>query len=394
MLLYLRRKNLGVLAEAHDSRVRAEAAEEKDADGYARTREELDRYMEAERLNFSTIPEKINPQIGVPLCISEFMLVENLHGGLRLCPSELRQLTTLGFILYENGFSNNPHVVADCLASFGNKELLSIVKNLRSSKDSNNITPPGNMIGRMVNLVYKNHSTLFEAVKRHCGGSSGWELIVTALYAKAALHRNILGLLRQDKEFQDEDLEKLLNWGMHAFNIHAAFFPHTPVQPYQTAITHEAGFYVKNFIETTGERRICELTAQVYELVNKFIKEISHAFNNWVSESSAKEIKLKQGNDFDPLWRSKTFQTFVADYAKKILALKYSLLTDKDLGLLEDSDGNFMNRVLPVENVECFMCGKTLCGDGKSCSSFICESKYMDIVKAAMATGTVRALTN
>ena len=387
-LLHARRSNLGVVAKAHCSNVRAEAAEEVDADGNTRTEDEVGKCMETERLNFSTKEGDVNPQLDVPLSIAEFMLVENLHAGLRICPSEIRQLTTISFILHENGLSNNPHVVADCLWSFGKVELLSVVKNLRSSKNSNDIRPPGNMMGRMVDLAHFNHSTLFEAVKRHCGGVPGWELTVTALHVKSALHRNLLGPLRQDKEFEDEDVEKLLNWGLHAFNVHAAFFPCTPVQPCQTALTHEAGFHVKNFIKDTGERRMCDLTAQVHELVNEFTKEVAHSFNNWVSESKVEEVGGRKGNDFEPSWRSKTFQTFVADHAKKIVALKFSLLTPRDLGLLEDDEAT-MSHTLPMENVECMLCGKTLSGDGQSCSSHICEPRCMDTVKVAMATGEV-----
>ena len=61
----------------------------------ARTAQQLLDYMRWERQNFSTREGKVNPQLDVPLAVSEFMIVENLHAGLRLCPSELRQLTTV-----------------------------------------------------------------------------------------------------------------------------------------------------------------------------------------------------------------------------------------------------------------------------------------------------------
>jgi hypothetical protein len=381
LLTFVERIRLGLIAKVHYDKVRKELEESKNEDGEVRTKEQVAAKMQEERLNFSTADlDNINPQVDVPLNISIHMLVEWLHAGLRLIPKDLQRLHKVAHVLYENGFSDDKDLIPKLLEEISkSSELKSCIKKMLETKDSSDVKGPGNMIGRLVNIVQLNLGKLHSAVKDACGGSEPWIIVVTALFYISARHRNIIGLLKQDKEITDGDIDRVLDEGKKAFNVWASFLSSTTPIPYAIALEFEAGALVKIFVAETGERNLTGLSAQFSEHGNSTTKKDLYTGNNWVDADT--KCGLKQGSSFKPHWRHKTFAPFVRDYAKSVECVVLGLYTVAEL---KKATPKHNVHILPEQDT-CQNCGGVDKDVSGRCTSNICEKRYMDMIECAAA---------
>lgn len=375
LLSFPRRMELGKEAREHYENIEAQLKAQK------RSKQQIKDAMARERLNYSMSKgvQAVNPQMSEPLELGRVMLMEWLHAGLRLVPKDIDTLHRLCYILYENGFSENKNVVPDVLEDLTTKsELTSNIKNLRESKSSDKMTSFGNIIGRMADLIQSGYERIFAAVKGACGTSKALKLIVTARYFIATRHRQILGLLKKDRDITDECIEEILNLGKDAFTVWYVFFKTTKPSPYQIALEFEAGALLKKFVCESGERYISRLSAQFAEHENSNTKTTVHTIRSFVKNTT--EIGIKKNEYFKKEWRTKTFQPFVVDYIKKIESLRQGMYTNAQLERKSDC----FAKLLP-ESKECEYCLHTISGD--ACLSSMCESYYMQMIVETSRTG-------
>jgi hypothetical protein len=112
------------------------------------------------------------------------------------------------------------------------------------------------MIGRMVDLVQANLRTIYTPLKDACSSSQGFILFVTALFFISAMHRNILGLLKKPELMTDATVERMMESGRRAWNVHWAFFKTTEPSYYQLVFAFECPALVKQLIAETGIRYV------------------------------------------------------------------------------------------------------------------------------------------
>lgn len=367
LLSHQDRVRLGKLARSHYETVETEAK------GLGLHGEALEKRMCEERLNFALADRShINPQVDQPLEVAKHSLVEPLHAGLREVPRTLRHAHKLGNLLFENGRVMTRDTVPLALQAISSSsELTSAIKSLKGTTSANKTKGPGNMLGRMCDLVQANWGTIFGNLLVACGDSEFFQVLTLALFVIAIRHRDILGTIKVRRDISDGDLEFMLDAGREAFSVWWTFFRAGKPGPYQIAIEFEAPALLKRYIQDTGNRRVFDKTAQFVELGGKSVKSVAHR-GNFVQDE--KKVGVKRGAEFKGEWRLKTYQPFVVDYAEKVLALQLGLYTDGQLGVERESK----HKIRPGAG-DCKLCLHLLPASG-TCSSVVCSHRLLPLV--------------